>query len=186
MSTEPRSRALNLGCGRKRRADAVNVDITSDTAPDVVHDLDVRPWPFPDGWFREVYAQDVIEHLDDTVAVMEELHRVCANGAIVHITLPHFSSANAFTDPTHRRFFGVRSFDYFTGEHEHGYYSRAKFKRLARQLVFEPSIVNKVVHRLARWQPARYEHRWAWIFPAWFLSFQLEVVKPSAQGGTAE
>jgi hypothetical protein len=25
--------------------------------------------------------------------------------------------------------------------------------------------------------PAEYERRWAWIFPAWFLYFELEVVK---------
>ena len=90
---------LNLGCGRKRREGAVNVDCTTRTSPDVVHDLNVRPWPFPNDAFAEVFAFDVLEHLEDVVAAMEELHRVCRNGARVEITVPHFSSANAFTDP---------------------------------------------------------------------------------------
>src|SRR5882724_4491884 len=38
---------LNLGCGRKHLPTAVNLDITATTSPDIVHDLNVRPWPFP-------------------------------------------------------------------------------------------------------------------------------------------
>jgi hypothetical protein len=113
------STVLNLGCGRKKLPHAVNLDVTPDTDPDVVHDLNVRPWPFPDDRFTEVHAHDVIEHLDDLLGVMAELHRVCRGGARVHVTVPHFSSPNAFTDPTHRHYFGWFSFDYFTGAHEH-------------------------------------------------------------------
>ena len=45
---------LNLGCGRKHRPDAINLDVTGDTAPDIVHDLNQVPWPFPDDRFTEV------------------------------------------------------------------------------------------------------------------------------------
>src|ERR1700722_1047820 len=169
ISTERRK--LNLGCGQKKMADAINVDITADTSPELVHNLNCIPWPLASGRFNEVIAHDVVEHLDNIVAVMEEIHRVSAAGSIVRITVPHFSSANAFTDPTHRHYFGCFSFDYFTGEHEHCYYTRARFRQRARWLFFHPSLVNKVVSRLARRWPARYEQRWAWMFPAWFLSF---------------
>src|SRR4051812_33063329 len=77
---------LNLGCGRKHLPGAVNLDVTLDTSPDVVHDLNRRPWPFPDDSFREVVALDVIEHLDDVIGSMEEIHRVCRDGAVVRIT----------------------------------------------------------------------------------------------------
>jgi hypothetical protein len=33
------------------------------------------------------------------------------------------------------------------------------------------------VWRLANRYPAAYERRWAWIFPAWYLYFELEVDK---------
>jgi len=36
-------RPLNIGSGRNRRPDAVNVDVTADTSPDVVHGLNQRP-----------------------------------------------------------------------------------------------------------------------------------------------
>jgi len=37
--------------------------------------------------------------------------------------------------------------------------------------------VNRLVFRLANRFPERYERRWAWMFPAWFLYYELEVVK---------
>lgn len=178
---------LNLGSGRKHMASALNVDVVADTSPDVVHDLNARPWPLPSGHFREVFAHDVIEHLADVVATMEEIHRVCRDGAVVRLTVPHFSCANAFTDPTHRHHFGWFSFHYFTGEHEFSFYSRARFRRRASRIVFRPTLLNKAVGRLANRYPERYERRWAWMFPAWFLYVELEVVKSAHAGaGGAE
>ena len=110
-------RTLNLGSGPRRIEGAVNLDVTSDTGPDVVHDLDEYPWPFDDDQFDTVVASDVIEHLDDIAAAMGELHRICARGAIVHINVPHFSSDGAYTDPTHRHYFGAFTFDYFSDSH---------------------------------------------------------------------
>ena len=169
---------LNLGCGRRHMDGAVNLDVTSATSPDVVHDLNVRPWPFADDTFRRVVALDVVEHLDDVIATMEEIHRVCRDGALVEITVPHFSCGNAFTDPTHRHYFGAQSFHYVTGEHNFSFYTAARFKRRRAQIVFRGSLLNKLIHRLANRYPEGYEARWAWMFPAWFLSFELEVLKP--------
>src|SRR4051812_18521041 len=114
MSSHPKivapvSEVLHLGCGRKPIAGALNVD-GADVGADLRHDLDVRPWPLPDNHFREVYAYDVVEHLRDVVATLEEIHRVCRPGARIKLTVPHYSSRNAFTDPTHRHFFGAASF----------------------------------------------------------------------------
>lgn len=181
-----RHEVLNLGCGRKRVEGAVNVDVTPRANPDLVHDLNQRPWPLPADHFREVLAHDVLEHLDDVVAALEEIHRVSRDGAVVRITLPHFSCANAFTDPTHRHHFGRHSFACFTdGDDEHSYYTRARFRERALEIVFHPSLLNKLVWRLANRFPAAYERRWAWVFPAWFLSVELEVVKTDARGGEA-
>jgi SAM-dependent methyltransferase len=171
------SDVLNLGSGRKLMPSAINVDISDAVGADVVHDLAEMPWPLTSDSFTAVHAYDVIEHLEDVVKAMEEIHRVCRPGGRVHITVPHFSSANAFTDPTHRHQFSAFSFDCFTAGHDLAFYSRARFRRRRSQLVFYPSIVNKLVHRLANRYPRAYEQRWAWMFPAWFLSIELEAVK---------
>src|SRR5438067_1578759 len=177
QSGESRHEVLNLGCGRKRVEGAINLDVTHATGPDVLHDLNRRPWPFPDGKFAEVIAHDVIEHLDDVLATFEEIHRVCRDGASVKIAVPHFSSGNAFTDPTHRHFFGYFTLDCLTEEDERSFYTRARFRYRHRQIIFWPTLLNKIVWRLANRYPMWYELRWAWVFPALFLSFELEVLK---------
>ena len=168
---------LNLGCGRKHLPGAVNLDITTATNPDIVHDLNIRPWPFPDNHFREIHAYDVVEHLNDIIGTMEEVHRICRAEAMVRITVPHFSCCNAFTDPTHRHLFTSASFDYFTDESELGFYSAARFRIVSNQIFFYPTLMNKLVWRLANRRKQAYEQRWAWMFPAWFIQFHLEVLK---------
>jgi SAM-dependent methyltransferase len=178
----PAQTRLNIGCGNRPLADAVNLDASERVGADIVHDLNCMPWPFADDTFTEVHAYDVLEHLGDVVRALEEIHRVSRQGATVHVTVPHFSSANAFTDVTHRHWFGWRSFDPFLvspgGAHGLAHYGQARFRRSSTEIHFHPSLVNKVIRRCANRWPDRYEHRWAWMFPAWFMSFRLEVVKP--------
>jgi SAM-dependent methyltransferase len=173
----PKRTILHLGSGKKYYPEAINVDLVAATKPDLVHNLDVTPWPLLESHFREVWAYDVVEHLADVVKAMEEIHRVSADGAVVKITVPHFSCVNAFSDPTHRHYFSVASFNYFTGDNEFDFYTDRRFKRRVASIVFRPTWVNKVIARLAKRWPSEYERGWAWIFPAWFLYFELEVVK---------
>jgi hypothetical protein len=113
----------------------------------------------------------------DVVAFMEEVHRVAAPGAVVRLTVPHFSCANAWRDPTHVRAFAHDSLDYFTKSHAFSFYSSARFERVIATINFAPSITGRVLWRLAKRWPAGYENRWAWLFPAWFIYFELRVVK---------
>jgi SAM-dependent methyltransferase len=166
--------ALNLGSGRRYDPVAVNLDRTGETSPDVIHDLEIVPWPFPDGRFGRVEAVDIIEHLSDPLGAMSEIHRITRPGARVHIVVPHFSSANAYTDLTHRGFFGYRSFDNVTGESVHDYYTDRRFIMRSRRIWFYDDPLSRVVQRLAARNPDLYERYWAWRFPAWFIDFELE------------
>jgi hypothetical protein len=139
---------LNLGCGRKRIAGALNLDINRDVEPDLEYDLDRLPWPLPTGYFIEVFAYDVIEHCANVLAVMEEIHRVTRDGALVRITVPHFSCANAFTDPTHRHFFGISSFNYVTGDGDFPLYTKGRFRSRVRNLMFHPHLLNRLARRM--------------------------------------
>lgn len=168
---------LNLGCGNVKILDALNVDLVASVKPDMVIDLERLPYPLPDDQFTRVICQDVIEHLSDVVATMEELVRVSKNGAVMIIRVPHFSSSNAYTDITHQHFFGIQSMDYFTEDGEYNFYTKARVKVIKHELTFPPnglSFLGRFIHK--RWWRF-WEANLHGIIPADNLTFTLEVVK---------
>lgn len=124
---------LHLGCGKSILPGHTGIDISPQTGVSVVCDLALIPWPFKDSSVEECKLFNLLEHLPDTVQVMEELWRVTRPGGIVHIQVPYYNSAGAFQDPTHLRFFTERTFEYFTVDgatelSHYNYYSRARFE----------------------------------------------------------
>ncbi len=170
-------RELDLGAGSAVRAPgAIRADAARAVRPDVVLDA-ARELPFRTGSLTRVYCFDLVEHIADVPRLMTEIHRVLRSEGTVLITTPHFSCANAHTDPTHRHHFGWRSFDYFTADHGLKYYSAARFRIARRVLRFHGGLLDAVTQRLAQRWPDWYEHRLAWIRPAWYLEFELVAVK---------
>jgi hypothetical protein len=96
---------LNLGCGENHVPGFVNVDKYG--RPDLVHDLETFPWPWPDNSVGEFLFNHVMEHLGRTVEVyrdiFKEIYRVGAPGARVHINVPHPRHDSFLNDPTHVR-----------------------------------------------------------------------------------
>lgn len=79
---------LELGGGVKPRGDGwVNMDILPHA--DIVHDLDVAPWPIADGTVEEVYSSHCIEHLNGPLLAFNEIARIGMVGAVVEIRVPH-------------------------------------------------------------------------------------------------
>lgn len=104
---------LNVGCGQWIFPNAVNLDMATLPGVDVVHDLDVTPWPFDAGRFTEVWGHQVFEHVADPVGFMREAHRVLTPDGVLSLTVPHWQSENSHTDPTHRRHCTERTWDYW-------------------------------------------------------------------------
>lgn len=105
---------LNLGSGgRPAGGEWVNVDRADVPGVDVIHDLDVGPWPWEDGTAEEIIAQDVFEHVGEPILFMTESHRILTDGGELRIKSPHFRHQDAFTDPTHRRFCTEYTWDYW-------------------------------------------------------------------------
>jgi hypothetical protein len=96
---------LNLGSGPKLLPGYINVDKFG--SPDLLCDLEMFPWPWPDDAVEEVLLTHVLEHLGATPAlflgIMCELYRVCRDGALLRITVPHFRHEFLYSDPTHVR-----------------------------------------------------------------------------------
>ncbi len=126
---------LNLGCGNVRIEGFVGVDKVKTEATDVVCDLNIFPYPFLTSSAEEIILDNVLEHLDDVIAVMEEIYRLALPGAIIKINVPYFKSNSAFTDPTHKHFFTENSFQYFNETSPLHFYTSAKFNIVKTQLI---------------------------------------------------
>jgi SAM-dependent methyltransferase len=125
---------LNLGCGNKIVKGAIHHDrVKHRPEIQVVHDLNVLPWPWEDKSADKIIALAVFEHLDiDLVASLNECHRILKKGGILVIKLPLANSIHSYDDPTHRWFFSLASLDQFCPETErgkrYGFYTPHKWK----------------------------------------------------------
>ncbi len=125
---------LNIGCGKALMKGFVNLDKIKLSGVDVVHDLNSFPYPFKSSMFSEIVCNHVLEHLDDAVSVMEELHRIGKKGALIRVKVPYFNHHSSFTDPTHKHFFTLDSFNYFTSSGKFNFYSKARFQIIKKRL----------------------------------------------------
>lgn len=184
---------LDVGCGNAKTPGAIGIDGNPSTQADVVHDLNQLPWPLEGNFFEHIICSHIVEHVGDLMRFMEEVHRVGRPGATVEVVTPHFTNRFSYTDPTHLRHLGLRSFDYFaprrplrhtafTRAFETQYavpdfYTRPLFKINRAHLRFARPFRLFGVQALANRFPDFYELYWAFLFPARDLYFTLEIVK---------
>lgn len=181
-------RVLNVGCGMAKldfqealtSTQVIGVDLSRHSQADVIHDLNQIPWPFETGAFDLVIMQDIIEHLIDVPAAINEVYRILRHGGRVRIRTPHYSSSYAYNDPTHVHFFGTMVFDGFTDGNTNRTYSTSRFRMRVRRIIFPK------VWRITgvAWLANRFVHRWeqlfAFVFRAENLYFEMEAVKEDA------
>ncbi|MFB2771553.1 methyltransferase domain-containing protein [Pelatocladus sp. BLCC-F211] len=166
---------LNLGCGKDIRPGWINLDCVKLPGIDIVHDLTSIPLPFEDNAFDEVLCQDVLEHIE-YVPVLREIHRILKPGGKVTIRVPHFSSSDAYADPTHHRYFSIHTFRYFILEDERSYYFDFHFSKIEsiklyfqKRLAYFYNIFLEPIINLNKRMQNYYEKSPLRIFPAWNL-----------------
>jgi len=95
---------LDLGCGTKKAAGFIGVDAMKFDGVDVVCNVGVEAWPWPDGTVDEANCSHMLEHLTwpQRVHFFNELHRVLKVGGKCQFALPHWSSTRYYGDPTHQ------------------------------------------------------------------------------------
>lgn len=156
---------LDVGCGAKKHPGAVGLDISGDTDADIVHDLDVFPYPIEDSSFDEIVMQDVIEHVAEPMRVAAELHRVLRPGGRLQLRTPHFSSALAYGDPTHRHFYSTSAIRYLA-DPGFAHYSNARYAVDHISLDLWLPFRALGLEALANRHPETYEKYLAFRFPA--------------------
>lgn len=138
---------LLLGCGKTRIPGAIGVDRTPiDSYVDVIHDLDLVPYPFKDNSAREVHLYHVLEHLHDPIKKLEEIHRILMPGGSFFIRVPHYSSMGAFSDMTHVRPFGYSSFDCLQKNDYQHFYTSVEFEIPHKEIKYFGLYPNKGIY----------------------------------------
>jgi len=98
---------LNLGCGSKILNGFTNVDKYNVYKPDIVHDLEIFPYPFDENSVDEIILSHVLEHIgqvpDIFNNIIKELYRICKNDTLIKIAVPHPRHDDFISDPTHVR-----------------------------------------------------------------------------------
>lgn len=179
---------LDIGCGRNKKLGFTGLDRVKMEGVDIVCNLDKEQIPLRDNSVDEIFSMHFMEHVFDLLVVMEEVWRVCKNGAKITIAVPYFASLGAFRDPTHKQFFTYETFDHFTNTRRlPSFYSEAKFKIVKKRILFYPANSNiygkiRFLHMIpfqfiAEAFPYFYEHSLLKLFAARDLYVELKVIK---------
>jgi len=113
---------LDLGGGAHPQRGFINIDIRELPEVDIVHDLQVVPWPLPDACASRVMASHLVEHISPAGGVfirfMNEVWRVIKPGGEFMISMPYGLSPGFVQDPTHCNPCNEATWAYFDPLHQ--------------------------------------------------------------------
>jgi len=184
---------IDLGCGSNKRKGFKGMDILPLPGVDYVVDLEKGFSFIPDNSVDEFYSSHFLEHIQNLELIMSEIHRTLKPYGTLTVIVPHFSNPYYYSDYTHKRFFGLYSFDYFTSL-DTGYRRRVprystsfEFKVLERKLIlkspdffitnlFKKYVLNKIFNS-NKYLQAVYEEYFTNIFYCYEIIFKLVPLK---------
>lgn len=141
---------LDLGGGTQntKAPGHINIDIANIDGVDIVHDLNkglpilgeievdgkkIRKLRWEPNSIEGIRCHQVVEHLDTIIPLMNDCYEVLKPGGILEISTPKAFTDAWAQDPTHKKMFVRRTFDYFcddesTKDAREEYGITAKFK----------------------------------------------------------
>lgn len=173
---------VELGCGPSKRPGFLGIDALELPGVDLVGDLVEALALLPDRGVSELAAHHVLEHLDDLDGTLRAVDRVLADDGVLRVSVPHFSNPLGWSDPTHRRAFGLYSFLYYCAPERQPlrrrvptYALEPRFRVEELELGFRParrdtSLASRVLTRLVNATPRmqeRYEAHACWLLPCY-------------------
>ena len=85
---------------------------------DYIMDLE-KQWSFAENSVGVIRAYHLLEHLEDPIHFFNEAYRVLAPGGFLIFEVPSMNCVDgggAIADPTHKKFYNMHSFSYYTNE----------------------------------------------------------------------
>lgn len=177
---------LDLGCGNNKlsyrnkfpsydlEGEAIGLDFKKTDQTDIICDLNKGKLPFKDNTFDIVYTHHVLEHLENVIPILLEVHRVLKKGGYFLICVPHISYIDSLGDLSHKRLFSYASLDFLIfGKHSQLEFNE-KFKLIRRRIVFGRLYRALGIEFLANKFSSAYNALFMGIFPAKEMLWELE------------
>jgi predicted SAM-dependent methyltransferase len=182
---------IELGCGEKKRPGAIGLDRLPLPGVDYVVDLETGLDFLPADSVDEFHSKHVLEHIANFEPLMRGIHRALKPDGIKVAVVPHFSNPYYYSDYTHKRFFGLYTFDYLAERDRRyrrtvpSFYTDFKFRVVSRKLKFRSPFwlrdkVKSLEKRIFNFNPYMqelYEGSLCFWFPCHEVEFVLAPVK---------
>ena len=112
---------IELGCGQTKKDDYVGVDLIPEA--DVQEDMYDYLKSLEDNSVEAIRAIDSLEHIPQNkfLKLMNEILRVCKNGAIIEIRVPYHTQSVNIANPYHLTYFNEHTFRFFCRESQDKY-----------------------------------------------------------------
>ena len=106
---------IDLGCGESVREGFIGIDKRPLPNVQIVHDIEVFPYPVPDGIVNTVVMSHVWEHIKPwlTIDLMNEVWRILKVGGKIALSFPYGVSSGFLQDPTHCNASNETTWEYF-------------------------------------------------------------------------
>lgn len=106
---------IDLGCGNKKKINAhVGIDKLDFPCVDIVGDVLSVTKKFNENTVDKIYTSHFLEHVQNLEEYLNEFSRILKKDGILEIIVPHYSNPYFYSDPTHRRYFGLYTMCYFS------------------------------------------------------------------------
>jgi SAM-dependent methyltransferase len=94
---------LDIGCGSNKRKGFVGMDKRAVEGVDIVHDLEVFPYPLEDESCLTIVGSHIVEHIKPWLMIefMDELWRLLKPDGQLALSMPYGVSFGFVQDPTH-------------------------------------------------------------------------------------
>ncbi len=167
---------IDLGCGPKKLEGYYGVDFYPFEGVDLVQDLNKSKWDIPDSSCTEINASHVVEHIEDLANFFKEIYRISADGCLIHLSTPHYSSNNSWADPTHIKHLSIDFCEPFISgymKEKIGNFKVVKKKLSLGSIFF--SWPSRLIIFISGYK--YYERHFAWMFPARNIYITLKSIK---------
>lgn len=185
---------IELGCGpNKRSKDAIGIDMLGLPGVDIVHNLEEGLDFIPDNSVDEISSYHLLEHVVSFENLMRHIHRILKKDGVHKATVPHFSNPHYYSDYTHKRFFGLYTFDYFCPHAKQklnrkvpDFYNDFHFQVTLRKYTFKTNlsprnIINILIanplFNSSDYMKEFYEDKFCFILPSKELYYEMKPIK---------